>query len=151
MPKIKRPFGRYTAIQYCDKLWSIIIRAGGECCAVNRVANHVCSGALQGMHIEGRTSWALRHELFNGLPGCQGLHAYYTFRPMEWSAFVQKHFRDRYKLISRTIAAGDTQKRNYYVIADKLRARLRVTDLKHTYSKEDQRIINSIINGVREL
>jgi hypothetical protein len=149
MPKIKRPFGKYTAIQYCDKLWSIIIRAPGECFA-KRFGSHTCSGALQAMHIEGRTDWALRHELFNGLCGCQRIHYYYTHLPMAWSNLVQKHYGDRYKLISRTIAAGNTQKRNYYVIADTLRARLLVTDLKHTYSKEDERIINEVLNQKEE-
>ena len=148
MKKTKRPFGRYTPIQYCDKLWSIIIRAPGRCCAKEKLVNgkvHRCSGALQAMHIEGRTCWELRHKLFNGLPGCQGVHTYFTYRNGEWEGFVGENYPEQYGQvypISKHMRRGAVI--DYYARADVLRAQLRLTELGHTYSKEDQRIIEAL-------
>ena len=138
-------------MKYADKLWSIIIRSCGKCELVGKFP-HVCAGALQGMHLDGRTNYDLRHELYNGICGCQGVHTFWTFRcktsvgQKEWERFLEGNFPRKHLRVF--IGEYPKQvKRDYMKIAERLEALLRVTIIHHTYSKADQKIIDEVLNG----
>ena len=134
-------------MKYCDLLWSIIIRAPGACELAGK--DHLdCGGALQGMHIEERTSYELRHKLWNGLPGCQSHHFYYTHREQLWRELCERYYPGRLTLNEKV---EKHLKLNYYEIAEDLKRELiglaQNGLLKHEYSKADQKLIDSLIGG----
>lgn len=136
-------------MKYADALWSIIIRASGKCALAGLDHIH-CSGALQGMHIIGRTNYDLRHELANGLPGCQAHHTYYTYRQKEWTDFVLDNFPAAWNFLT---PLPKTMKRDYRAIAEGLEGILvglvDAGQLKHKYKGLDKQIINKLTDRGR--
>ena len=133
-------------MRYCDQLWSILQRAVGRC-ELKGLDHLECSGVLQGMHIESRTSYELRHKIWNGICGCQGHHAYYTYREGEWKKLCELYLPLALQMNSLVVKQV---KIDYYSVAMLLETTLRAFHahgwLKHAYSKADQKIINDVID-----
>ena len=140
-----------SPMKYADQLWSIIIRSIGRC-ELRGAFLHKCQGALQGMHLDGRTNYDLRHELFNGICGCQGAHTYWTYKSKtskgqrEWEKYLSLNFPEKYRKVfveehERII------KRDYKKIAQELEGIIRVVIFNHTYADKDQRVIDRITKG----
>jgi hypothetical protein len=141
---------RMTITKYCDRLRSILVRAGGEC-QLKGLDGRSCFGVLQDMHIVGRTDWELRYDWKrNGLCGCQGHHAFYTYGPQHvWIGLIQTYFPARAKFLFGHHAVK--LKADYHSIAKKLERDIQFIAaegmMHHFYSPPDAKLIDRILKG----
>lgn len=76
-----------TPLQEADRLFSLIVRARGEC-EVKQVSK--CpSGPLQCAHIFSRRYRSIRFDEANALCACAGCHQWFTNRPLEWEDWLR--------------------------------------------------------------
>lgn len=79
----------------CDQLWSELVKRYGRCFFLGREVNGkehtTCVGGLQAMHLISRRFHATRWDLDNGLPGCAGVHMWYTCNPEAWGLFLARY------------------------------------------------------------
>lgn len=78
-----------------DKLFSEIIRMGGNCEALGW-DNIACSRQLQTMHIVTRKRSATRTDLRNAMCGCFAHHRYFTDYPRQFSHFISDTWAANY-------------------------------------------------------
>lgn len=83
----RKKTSRAKLVRQCDKLWSEIVRAKGPCVMLED-QGHECKGVIQAMHGLSRRYHGTRWELWNGFPGCQAAHFYWTKEPMAWAFWL---------------------------------------------------------------
>jgi hypothetical protein len=86
-PRKQRKTSRAAMGRQADKLFSLIVRAGG-CHEANVNPAHECVGGLQCAHIISRSYRSTRWDEENAMGLCAGRHVYYTHRPCEFEDFV---------------------------------------------------------------
>ena len=81
-----------------DKSVGDWFRASGRCFACG-VADIPCDSVLQWCHIVRRGCRYIRHSPLNAMCLCRSHHAYFTFRPEAWRAFVETMFPGRWDVL----------------------------------------------------
>lgn len=91
-PNKVRKTSRGALGRLADKLFSLIVRAQGDCryhhYGVMRLSD--CKGPMQPAHIVSRSYRSIRWDEDNAMPLCAGAHRYFTARPVEWKRFVDE-------------------------------------------------------------
>lgn len=97
IPKPKKP-NRTALKKKCDTLASQYYRAKTPYCEAEGLDGIRCGGILQWCHIFGRAILHMRYEPYNNLIMCAGHHSFYTYHPIEWTRFLEKHYPERLTL-----------------------------------------------------
>lgn len=108
-----------------DVLFSLIVRAGGECRAcgyrcpcVDAPARHTADCRLQCAHIVSRRYSATRCDVTNAIPLCSSDHQRFTLNPDLWRAWVDENVgADRWHLLYER-ANGTTKVDWFAVLAE---------------------------------
>lgn len=79
----------------CDWLASAYYRAQTPYCEAAGKDSTQCGGGLQWCHLFSRGILHIRYEPYNNLIMCQGHHLLFTYRPIEWTRFLERHFPDK--------------------------------------------------------
>lgn len=87
----------------CDRLFSLIIRAGGKC-ESGRLARH--GGTLQCAHGFSRSYKAIRWDRRNAWCLCSACHVYFTHRPLEWDMWLVEQWGADLYAEMRALALG---------------------------------------------
>jgi hypothetical protein len=85
-PAKKRKLTRGQMGKMADKLFSLIVRRGGDCEYHDHPRD--CRGTLQCAHIVSRAYRSTRWKEANAVCLCQGAHKFFTHHQLEWEAFV---------------------------------------------------------------
>ena len=78
-----------------DKMVTASVK-GKECICADPF---YCRGEIQAAHIIGRDDEAIRHDLDNIVPLCEGHHDYYTNHPKAWRALIESLYPGRLQLL----------------------------------------------------
>lgn len=84
-PKRKKPARQNWSAQ-CDAVFGRLVRAPGRCVECGSTYNIQCAHGLS------RRYRATRWDLGNAFPLCQKCHMFYTYRPLEWDAWLLDHW-----------------------------------------------------------
>lgn len=84
-----------TEVKKLDVEFSKSVRSRGRC-ELKGKDSIECKGILQTMHIISRRYRATRWLEDNALSGCSAHHFYYTDRPEEWRALIDRLFPGLY-------------------------------------------------------
>lgn len=104
--------------QIADDLAKAKCRARGVCQA--KGLDHLtCAGALQWCHIVERSHLGLRWSQENCLLMCQAHHLFYTYRPFQWTLFVERHFRAQWLFVRENISS--TFDGNYLALIERIK------------------------------
>jgi hypothetical protein len=72
----------------CDRLWSAIVRAGGECERCGRTSEE---SQLHAHHVYGRNNHRLRFEPRNGVCLCARCHRWTHDNPLSYATWFREH------------------------------------------------------------
>jgi hypothetical protein len=75
----------------CDRLWSEIVRAGGECERCGRTSEE---SQLHAHHVFGRNNHRLRFEPRNGVCLCARCHRWTHDNPLSYATWFREHRPD---------------------------------------------------------
>lgn len=108
---------RKAGLKDADKLFSLYIRDrdGNACRACGSIKAPQCA------HIVSRRYRATRWSPDNAVCLCQACHMKYTFRPLEWEAWVEERFPGRLVQLKQRALVG-VAKVDYAAVCDALRA-----------------------------
>ena len=76
------------ATRLADENFARHVRGWGPCMAL--ALDSACAGAEQCAHIISRSYRVTRWDPANAVPLCAGHHTYFTHRPLEWEAFIER-------------------------------------------------------------
>lgn len=91
MGKVPKPkkIKNSTLKNKADRLFSLKVRELKSCIRCGSKFNLQCA------HIISRRYLATRYNLDNAVALCAKDHLYYTYRPLEWEAFIEEKFPNR--------------------------------------------------------
>ena len=81
---------RKQATAKADRLFSLRVRARGECQLAPLFPTITCNGGLQCCHVVSRRYKAVRWDERNALAGCAAHHLYGTHHPLEWQEAMER-------------------------------------------------------------
>lgn len=95
----RRELSSRTWIKRCDAIVGARVRSRGVC---EDIRIHNCTKAWQWAHGLSRSYHNTRWLLDNGFCLCSGAHKFYTDRPLEWDAFLERQWgSDKYRYMKK--------------------------------------------------